>query len=115
MGVNIRDANHDPARTGTVWRRDLLNGNDRRVADAKLHTVIANAQTFGKAERAAQPLGGGANIDIGQLGNDRAGRHGTIGKHWISLRCETYRLRFSCGAFRGSYRRLQKPTAISVP
>jgi hypothetical protein len=80
MCIDIRDANQDPARTANR-RRAPLNDDERCIAEPELHTMIANAQAFRKAERAAQPLGSGANIGVGHLRDDRAWRHGTIGQH----------------------------------
>ena len=81
MGLDVRDANHDAACGGAGRRRALLDDDHRGIADANLHPMIPNAQTFVKAERTAQPIGCGANISIGQLRDDRAGRHGAIGNH----------------------------------
>ena len=65
----------------------MLHEDDRpAVADVKLGAVVTNADAEGEAESGCEPVDGVGEIRVGELRDNSASRHGTVGKHSCGLR-----------------------------
>ncbi len=59
----------------------MLGQGDGPVADGELSAVASCSSALRQAEGLAEPLNRLDHVVVGQLGNDRARRHGTIRQH----------------------------------